>query len=288
MFVARRLRGAMPDHFSYCENLVRAGDKDRWLASLFAPANRRPHLHALYAFNLEVARVRELTREPMAGEIRLQWWREALAGARPGEAAAHPVAAALLETVARYGLSSETLAALIEARAFDLYDDPMSNPEAFAVYGRRTASALIALAAQVLAAHADVGEAAGPAGIAHASTGLLRGFARYASRGQLYLPADVLDRHGVSPSDIFAGRTGDGLRAALAEMRGFARANFDAFAARRAALPAATIPAFLPVALVPAYLKRMERRDYDPFTTPVEVPQWRRQWILWRAARRTH
>src|SRR5262249_9951086 len=97
----------MPDAFSYCENLVRAGDKDRWLASLFAPAERRTHLHALYAFNLEVARVRELAREPMAGEIRLQWWREVIAGTRPGEAAANPVAAALVETIARCGLPAQ-------------------------------------------------------------------------------------------------------------------------------------------------------------------------------------
>jgi 15-cis-phytoene synthase len=278
----------MPDGFAYCENLVRAGDKDRWLAALFAPADRRPHLHALYAFNLEVARVRELAREPMAGEIRLQWWREALAGARPGEAAANPVAAALLETVARCGLPRQTLGDLIEAHAFDLYDDPMPNLAAFAAYGRRTASGLIALAAQVLDAPANVGEAAASAGIAHATTGLLRAFALHAARGRLYLPGDVLDRHGASASDIFAGRTSEALRAALAEVRLFARANFAAFAARRAALPPATVPAFLPVVLVPAYLDRMERRDYDPFTTPIDVPQWRRQWILWRAARRAH
>jgi phytoene synthase len=277
----------MADSFAYCENLVRGGDKDRWLASLFAPADRRRHLHALYAFNLEVARVRELAREPMAGEIRLQWWREVIAGTRPGEAASHPVAAALLETIARFGLSSQTLADLIEARAFDLYNDSMPSMEAFAGYGRRTASGLIELAAQVLGgAPPGVRDAAGPAGIAYATTGLLRAFALHASRGQLYLPADVLARHGVSASDIFAGRTTDTLRAALAELRDLAGVNFNDFAARRAGLPATVVPAFLTVALVPAYLDRMERRDYDPFTTPVDVPQWRRQWLLWRAARR--
>jgi 15-cis-phytoene synthase len=271
---------------AHCENLVRAGDKDRWLASLFAPADRRAHLHALYAFNLEVARVRELAREPMAGEIRLQWWREVIAGTRPGEAAAHPVAAELLETVARFGLPVQTFLDLVEARAFDLYNDPMPTLDAFAGYGRRTASGLIALAAQVLdGEHREVRQAAGPAGIAYATTGLLRAFARHASRGQLYLPADVLARHGVTTSDVFAGRVTEPLRAALAELRAFARGNLAAFAARRGELPAAVVPAFLPVALVPAYLARMERRDYDPFTTPVEVPQWRRQWLLWRAAR---
>jgi 15-cis-phytoene synthase len=277
----------MADHFAYCENLLRAGDKDRWLASLFAPADRRPHLYALYAFNLEIARVRELAREPMAGEIRLQWWREALAGERPGEAAANPVAAALLEAVGRYGLETQALIDLIEARAFDLYADPMPSLDAFAAYGRRTASGLIELAARVLDPdRADVGELARPAGIAYATTGLLRAFALHASRGQLYLPGDVLDRHQVLASDIFAGRTTDALRAALAELRAVARANLDAFAAKRAALPRAMVPAFLLVALVRAYLDRMEARDYDPFATPVEVPQWRRQWLLWRAARR--
>jgi len=276
----------MPDAFAYCENLLRAGDKDRWLASLFAPADRRPHLHALYAFNLEIARVRELAHEAMAGEIRLQWWREVLAGTRPGEAAANPVAAALMETVARHDLPLQTFLDLIEARAFDLYNDPMPSLDAFAAYGRHTASGLIALAARVLARDRDVSEAAGPAGIAYATTGLLRTLALHASRGQIYLPADVLARHGADLSDILAGRTTDALRAALAELRGFAREHFDLFAARRRALPRAVAPAFLPVALVPAYLARMERRDYDPFTTPVEVPQWRRQWLLWRAARR--
>jgi phytoene synthase len=277
----------MLDAFAHCENLVRAGDKDRWLASLFAPADRRPALYALYAFNLEIARVRELAREPMAGEIRLQWWRETIAGGRREEASAHPVAAALMPTMARHGLAAATFADLIEARAFDLYDDPMPTLDTFAGYGHRTASSLMGLAAHVLdAEHADVTELARPAGLAYATTGLLRAIALHASRGQLYLPADVLDRHGAQPSDILAGRTTPALRAALAELRGFARANLDAFTARGAALPATIAPAFLPVALVPLYLDRMERRDYDPFATPVEVAQWRRQWTLWRAARR--
>ena len=276
----------MADAFAYCETLVRAGDKDRWLASLFAPADRRAHLHALYAFNLEIARVRDVAREPIAGEIRLQWWREALAGTRPGEAAANPVAAALLETVARNRLPVQTFLDLIEARAFDLYNDPMPTLEAFAGYGRRTASGLTELVAQVLAADHDITEAAVPAGVAYATTGLLRAFALHASRGQIYLPADVLARHGAELSDVLAGRTTGPVRAALAELRGFAREHLDLFAARRRALPTAAAPAFLPVALVPGYLHRMERRDYDPFKTPVDVPHWRRQWILWRAARK--
>src|SRR3984957_15107448 len=94
----------MQDAFAYCAELVRTADRDRFLASLFAPADRRDALHALYAFNIEVTRVREVAREPLPGEIRLQWWSDVLNGEREGEAQANPVAAALLATVTRHRL----------------------------------------------------------------------------------------------------------------------------------------------------------------------------------------
>lgn len=52
-------------------------DPDRWLTTLFAPDASRPGLFALYAFNAEIARARESVSQPMIGQIRLQWWREA-------------------------------------------------------------------------------------------------------------------------------------------------------------------------------------------------------------------
>jgi 15-cis-phytoene synthase len=191
-----------------------------------------------------------------------------------------------MQTMARYGLAAATLIDLIEARAFDLYDDPMPSVAALEGYVRRTSSALFALAATVLgAALGIVDEIADAAGFAHGTIALLRAFALHASRGQLYLPADLIDRHDARAADIFAGRTTDALRAALAELRARVRGKLDAFASSRRALPRAAAPAFLPVALAPLYLNRMEARDYDPFATPVEVAQWRRQWTLWRAAR---
>ena len=77
----------MDDHFKYCAALVRESNRDRYLATLFAPAEKRDALFALYAFDAEISRVRDLAREPMPGEIRLQWWREMLLGERASEAA---------------------------------------------------------------------------------------------------------------------------------------------------------------------------------------------------------
>src|ERR1700724_731837 len=115
----------MQDAFAHCEALARSADRDRFLAALFAPAEHRGALHALYAFNIEIARVREFIREPLAGEIRLQWWADAVAGKAAGEVRSNPVAAALLAAVARYRLPVAPLTALIAARRFDLYNDPM-------------------------------------------------------------------------------------------------------------------------------------------------------------------
>src|SRR4029077_17613239 len=132
----------MEENDRHCEALVRAADKDRYLAALFAPADKRGPLFALYGFNHEIANIRERAREPMPGEIRLQWWRDVLNGERAGEAAANPVAAALRDTIARFNLPAAPLLNLIEVHAFDLYDDPMPTLAALEGYAGKTETAL--------------------------------------------------------------------------------------------------------------------------------------------------
>ncbi len=276
----------MADAFDHCEELVRAGDKDRFLATLFAPQKYRRALYALYAFNLEVSRTRELAREPMPGEIRLQWWRDVLAGTGRGEVEAHPVAAALRDVVVRYRLPPRTLVDLIDARSFDLYDEPMASLSYLVRYAMHTSSALIDLAARILCDGREpgTGDLARHAGIAYAIAGLLRALPIHAARGQLYLPAELMQRYGAQSSDVFSGNATIELRAVLAELRLRARHDLGAARGLLNEMPPAVAPALLPVALVRPALDRMERRGYRPFD-PGEIPQWRRQWVLWRAAR---
>jgi phytoene synthase len=269
--------------YRHCEDLVRAADKDRYLATLFAPAEKRGPLFALYAFNLEIAGVRDRVREPMAGEIRLQWWRDVLNGERAGEAAANPVAVALLDTVARFSLPAQRLIDLIEAHAFDLYGDPMPSFDALDGYLRHVAATVFDLAALICGGPAAY--ASERAGLAWGVTALLRSFALHASRRQLFVPLQALEGEPFS-GDVFAGQASPWLINGLGMLRKRAREHLEAFEAQLAQLPASAMPAFLPVSLVASYLAEMERPGYDPFKTAVEVPQWRRQWVLWRAARR--
>jgi phytoene synthase len=272
----------MGENYRHSEALVRAADKDRFLATLFAPDDKRGPLLALYGFNVEIESVRERAREPMPGEIRLQWWRDVINGERPGEAAANPVAADLLDTTARFSLPKQPLIDLIEAHAFDLYDDPIPTFAALEAYLRQTSAAVFDLAARICGARST--EASERAGLAYGLTGLLRSFALNASRRQLFVPVEAL--HGTTPGQVFAGQTSSRLVQALRMLRDRARENVEGLEALLPQVPAATMPAFLPVALVPGYLSLIERPGYDPFRSDLSVPQWRRQWVLWRAARR--
>lgn len=271
--------------FDHCEALVRKADKDRFLSSLFAPAERRGALFALYAFNIEITRVRDLAREPMPGEIRLQWWRDAF-GAGHGDVLGNPVAAALIETVASHRLPHEAIMDLIDARTFDLYDDPMGTLADFESYAAKTSSTLIELAAQILNEGRGVANAnlVTHIGIAQSMAGLLASLAVHAARRQLFIPLDLLARHGVAIEEVFAGKATPKLRTTLAEMRRDARQHLDQARELIAEAPAAVMPALLPAALVRPLLDQMERRHYDPFK-PVSIPQWRHPWIIWRAAR---
>ena len=278
----------LAEAYAHVTDMVHRLDKDRWLAGLYAPENRRPHLFALYAFSAEIARIRDVVSDPLPGEVRARWWADMLGGARGSEGEGHPVAVALVDTIRQFKLPPDAFERLIEARIFDLYDDPMPTLADLEGYCGETASALIRLGGIVLAGGRDPGdaEAAGHAGIAHGLTGLLRAFPFHASRGQIFLPADVLDRHGVRRDDIFAGRSSPALLAALAEIRARARVALAETRRLIRTIPSEIAPAYLPVSLVEPILDRMDAAGYDPFRTSVELPQWRAQLRLWRAARR--
>ncbi|NBN62212.1 squalene/phytoene synthase family protein [Microvirga tunisiensis] len=274
--------------FDHAQALVREQDRDRYLTALFAPPEHRPGLLALYAFNIEIARIRDVVNDPLPGEVRLQWWRDFLTGTHHGETSANPVAAALAETIRRYHLPVAALVALIDARVFDLYDDPMPTLTDLEGYAGETSSALIQLASIVLAGGSEAGtcDAAGHAGVAYGLTGLMRALPWHAARHQQFLPSDVLDRHGVDRATLFRGEMTPELGAALTEMRAHARHHLDRTRGLVGSVRPEVAAAFLPVCLVEPFLKVMERKGFNPFRDRAELSQLRRQWIIWRAARK--
>jgi len=274
-----------PTREAAVRTIARDGDPDRYLSALFAPAAARDHLLALYAFNVELARVGELVHEPQLGEIRLQWWRDVLACTWDGEVAGHPVADTLAIAVRKCQLSRQSLSDLIDARRFDVSVKIMPDTLALDDYLGETAGALFRLAAEITSS-GSLREESGflepairAAGIAYGLTGLMRALPVHAARGRVDLPEDALLRHGTSPAQILAGETSKGLRDVLAELRETARVALGSAERQVVTLPPAAQRAFLPLALVEPYLSALRR--VDPLKQVAEInPLYR----LWRVS----
>ena len=240
---------------------VRVVDYDRYLATLYAPEDKRSALLAIYAFNAEVSAIRDRVGEPMPGEIRLQWWRDVIASDNREAGAGHPVATALMAAIETYRPPVVAFDNYLEARVFDLYDDPMPARSDLEGYCWETSSALIQLAALVLDAeeapkHAEL---SGHAGCAQAITGLLRLLPVHRARGQCYVPKDILSAAGTSPEEFVADPKTQSSRRAVQAMTALAREHLRAFNRGAKALPQSLRAAFLPVSLTPSYLDRVER-----------------------------
>ena len=120
-----------------CAALVRDRDRDRYLATLYAPAEVRPALFALHALDLELAAVVATTTEAMLGEIRLAWWREALARLDTAPPPAQPVLAALAAYALPLGVKGQALEPLEDAFLSLLLDERLAGAALDAQLERR-------------------------------------------------------------------------------------------------------------------------------------------------------
>jgi phytoene synthase len=266
--------------------LVRHHDRDRYQTALFAPARRREALLALYAFNYEIARVRETVTQPMLGQIRLQWWREVLDTAYAGAPARqHPVAVSLSAAIREFGLSREPFDRLIDTRERDLADEPPASLAALEDYAEGSSAALVHLALQVLGVReVTIEETARKVGIAYALAGLLRAMPFHARAGRAYIPAHVGERAGLDPADYTAGRGTPALRAAVREIAVAAVRHLRAAREGRPATPRSAITALLPAIVADRFLVRLQRAGYDPFAPVLAVPDPLQIWRLAAAA----
>jgi phytoene synthase len=265
-----------------CEATVRRYDLDRFFAALFAPVSRRPLLFALYAFNYEVARIGEQSREPMMGAIRLQWWRETIEQAREGRPRAHSVAIGLAEIFSRTAPAEDLFGLLLDAREFDIASDTFADIGELEAYCDATSSGLMRVAALILGGDRSGEVFLRQAGMAYAMAGLLRAIPFHAARRKLYLPIGLLTAEGLSPDDVFEGRNVEALNRVALRLSDVARGHIKSARATRRERPDGV--AALPAASASLYLKQIGKRGFNPLRDPVDVPLYRRQLALLRAA----
>lgn len=265
---------------------VRQQDRDRFVTALFAPADRRQALFVLYAFNLEIARARELVREPMLGRIRLQWWRDCLTALYAGQDGGQPLARELGAVIAHHGLAETEFTLLLDSRASDMDDQPPADLAAMETYAEGTAAPLARLALAVLDAKGETElEVARHVGIAWALTGLLRAVPYHAAAKRLYLPLDLLEIHGVSQQQIFSGKGSPGLIQVGQEISTLARSHLrqarlhSGQVARQALSPLLTAP------LAESYLDALDKSGGDLLSTDWSRVRPRPMRLAWCAFR---
>ncbi|MBL8630068.1 MAG: squalene/phytoene synthase family protein [Rhodospirillaceae bacterium] len=244
----------MPDVSDYIAELVRREDRDRFLTAMFMPADKRADVLALYAFNVELAKIREHVSENMIGRIKLQWWRDVIAGIYAEKAApkGNPVTEALASLITRHQLPREHFDVLLATRERDMADadDPMDGVSALEAYAEGTSSRLLYLVLYVLGVK-GADDAAKHVGIGYALTGLLRAVLFHARENRLYLPgvAGVQDVNTAATAKI------------VAELSQIAAAHLQK--ARGLKVDRAAVPALLLATIADQNLSLLKRADYN-------------------------
>jgi phytoene synthase len=257
-----------PPHFRSRAELdplgeLRTSDRDRFLQLLFTPSAARPALLALFRFNLELARIADHVREPMAGLIRLQWWRDAIAALARGTPPPHPVVDAMAAAELATRLDPDALTALVDAREVEIDATPLKRVDDLEAHARATAGGLNALAARALGLDPARVDAARDAATAYGLLGVVRAVPFVIRRSQPLLPEEPLAAQGLAPDALQGGPERlDALRPVLAEITARARTRLETFAPAQGRAAAG---AFVPAVLARQDLARLERREFDVF-----------------------
>ncbi len=263
---------------------IRKLDPDRYLTALFAPAKNRSSLFALIAFNYEIARVRESVSQPILGQIRLQWWRDALEQIYAGSPPAHDVARALAAAISDASLDRARLERMIEAREVDLKAAPLAGIEELLTYAEDSAGTLIELMLQALGA-SDLAavEAARSVGTAYALVGLCRAIPFHARTGRSFIPEPILSEHGLTYEDLFRANPPKELSAIVAELCAIARLHLLEAREQAGSVPRPARTALLSATVADIHLRRLERAGYDVFHPSIAE---RPAGLVWRLAAR--
>jgi len=241
---------------------VRRYDRDRFVTALFAPPDRREDLFTLYAFNIEIARIRETVSEPMLGQIRLQWWRDTMDRVCAGSPAHHPLADELSELILRRSLPRPLFDRLIEARELDMLDQPTESLAHLRQYVDDSAAGLSALAALVLGGEdAATREAARHVGQAWGLVGLLRAHAYAIKARRLHLP---VKERGLDIEDVLAGEAPPALIELTEEIAATAAGHIASARKLRREVNRAALSALLPAKLADSYLAKLRKAGFNP------------------------
>ena len=265
-----------------CLATLKAEARTDYLTNLLLPEPLRdPHL-ALRAFHAELVSVPFKVREAMAGQIRLQWWRDVVERKRDVEARSNPAAAALLAFLDHLPEGAAALASKVDAHEADLYGDAPTDLNALEGYAGETRSVLY----QLVIRAADAGEAnrtsdaSGHAGVAEYMAETLVNWPAFRPQGRAVVP-DALLRDAGADREAWLGPVDPATEAAIVGR--WAEIGASHADAARAAVPVGTAKSvFRPLRYFGLVTDLARARPAAVREYGVRIGALRQQWLLLR------
>ncbi|EKM49521.1 uncharacterized protein PHACADRAFT_166889 [Phanerochaete carnosa HHB-10118-sp] len=273
---------------SYCRDFVQKRDYEAYLVSQVYPRDHRDAFYALRAFYIELSTMQESVSNSIIGNMRMQFWKDALKDFSDGRPPKHPIALALYEASGRFNLPMYHLKRMIEARDAELQTPTHLTLDSLTAHAESTSSTFLYLLLSMLnqSSSHDFSHAASHVGVAHTIATLLRALPYHASKRHMVIPAEVTARHGVSQEEVFRqGGNAKGIDDAAYEFATLANDHLitarEMFKDTAGKVPGPVKPVFLNAVPAAVYLERLEKANFNVFLPSLQQRSWRLPWRIW-------
>jgi len=284
--------GGLENPFTYCRNFVRQHDRDSYLTSQFFPKNLQGFCFAVRAFYIELAMIQDSISNVVIGEMRMQFWKDAVKNISEGRPPRHPIALALHEASKNVHIAPYHLRRIVEAREAELRSPSHLSMETLLAHAEATSSTLNYVLLSILGASSSetYSHAASHLGVTQTLTTLLRALPYHASKGHMVIPASITAKHHVNQDEVFRrGPETAGIEDAVYEFAVVAndhlltaRSVFKNEKDDKIRVPREAMPVFLGAVPSSNFLKRLEESNFNAFDPKLQIrDSLRLPWQIW-------
>lgn len=283
---------------AYCRQQAAQSGSSFYYSFLFLPPAQRDAIMALYAFCRAVDDVVDNVQDPSVAASKLNWWRgeiDRMYATDVNTPATHPICLALHAPALEYGIKASDLKAVIAGMEMDLQQHRYVDDEALSVYCWRVAGSVGQMSARIFSNninsadnHDVVNRAACDTYALHMGQALqriniIRDVGEDALRGRVYLPVDLLAKHGLKPADVLARKPSAAMTAVLHDATAQARLHLRT---ALAALPQSSVNAqrsgLIMGRVYAALLVEIEGSNFPVLTQRVSLTPLRKFSLAWR------
>jgi phytoene synthase len=272
----------LADSYAFCRGIARKRARNFYYSFVLLPRERRDAMCAVYAF---MRYCDDLSDEPGASREALERWRCALVDSLGGKFDSYPAWPAFHDTVERYHIPHEYFFQMIDGVMSDLEARRFASFEELYRYCYQVASVVGLSIIHVFGFDSPAAlPLAEKCGVAFQLTNILRDVSEDAARDRIYLPAEDLERFGVSVEDLKAGRRTEAFLRLMNFEAERARGYYDESKPLVALIQQRSRPALR--ALVGIYsrlLTVLQERNFDIFSGRISLPAAEKCWIVLRA-----